>query len=108
MFPIVIPIVIDLELPPEYLYASISVVLSGAIFGDHCSPISDTTILSSAACDCDHTSHVKTQLPYAITVGVVSSLCLVLTFSLNQSPFIGLLFGVVLNWVVIKVLGKVS
>lgn len=108
MFPVVIPIVIDLDLPPEYLYASIAVVLSGAIFGDHCSPISDTTILSSAACDCDHTSHVKTQLPYAVTVGIVASICLVLTFVLELHPVVGLLFGFVMNWVIIKILGRSS
>jgi Na+/H+ antiporter NhaC len=46
--------------------------LSGAVLGDHCSPISDTTILSSQSSGCDHISHVVTQLPYALTAGVVS------------------------------------
>lgn len=54
------------------LLASIGSVLAGAVFGDHCSPISDTTILSSQACACDHVSHVLTQMPYAILTGVVS------------------------------------
>jgi Na+/H+ antiporter NhaC len=56
------------------LLGSISSVLAGAIFGDHCSPISDTTILSSAASGCDHVDHVRTQLPYALLVGVVGML----------------------------------
>jgi len=47
-------------------------VLAGAIFGDHCSPISDTTVLSSTASACDHVDHVRTQLPYAVLVAVVA------------------------------------
>ena len=49
-----------------------SACLAGAVCGDHCSPISDTTIMSSAGAQCDHVSHVSTQLPYAITVAAVS------------------------------------
>ena len=52
-------------------YSSVAAVLAGAVFGDHCSPISDTTILSSMASGCDHIDHVRTQLPYAATVGLV-------------------------------------
>ena len=54
------------------MLAAVASVLSGAVFGDHCSPISDTTILSSQACGCDHIAHVMTQLPYAVSVGLVS------------------------------------
>jgi len=57
------------------LYSAISCVLAGAVWGDHCSPISDTTILASMASGCDHVEHVRTQLPYALSVGVVA-LCL--------------------------------
>ena len=57
------------------LLACIGSVLAGAIFGDHCSPISDTTILSSQACGCDHIAHVVTQLPYALTVAGIAVLC---------------------------------
>jgi len=53
------------------LLGNISSVLAGAIFGDHCSPISDTTVLSSMASGCDHVDHVRTQLPYALIVAVV-------------------------------------
>lgn len=56
------------------MIASIGAVLAGAIFGDHCSPISDTTVLSSAATGCDHLAHVTTQIPYALTVAAVSLL----------------------------------
>ena len=56
------------------IYSTVSAVLAGAVWGDHCSPISDTTILSSLASQCDHIDHVRTQLPYALTVGVVGLL----------------------------------
>jgi Na+/H+ antiporter NhaC len=56
---------------PVFL-AAVGSVLAGAIFGDHCSPISDTTILSSQASGCPHMAHVWTQLPYAVAVGLVS------------------------------------
>ena len=56
------------------LYASVSAVLAGAVMGDHASPISDTTILSSAATSCDHLEHVHTQLPYALAVGGIAVL----------------------------------
>ena len=54
------------------LHASVAAVLAGAVWGDHCSPISDTTILSSVASSCNHIDHVRTQLPYALTVGLVA------------------------------------
>ena len=54
------------------LYAAVSTILAGAVWGDHCSPISDTTVLSSLACQCDHIDHVRTQAPYALVAGGVS------------------------------------
>ena len=54
------------------LLTAVASVLAGAVFGDHCSPISDTTILSSQACACDHMAHVVTQMPYALSVGAVT------------------------------------
>ncbi|NEZ04069.1 Na+/H+ antiporter NhaC family protein [Wenzhouxiangella sp. XN201] len=54
------------------LYASVAAVLGGAVWGDHCSPISDTTILSSMASQCDHIEHVRTQLPYALFAGIIA------------------------------------
>ena len=58
----------------DLFYASVGSVLAGAIFGDHCSPISDTTVLSSIASGCTLESHVWTQLPYALTVGICATL----------------------------------
>ncbi|MBQ8276167.1 MAG: Na+/H+ antiporter NhaC family protein, partial [Clostridia bacterium] len=72
-FGILIPIVISVfEHSPELLTIGMSACLAGAVCGDHCSPISDTTIMSSAGARCDHINHVSTQMPYAITVAAVS------------------------------------
>ena len=60
----------DITMP--IFYSVTSCVLAGSVFGDHCSPISDTTILSSLSSNCNHIDHVRTQLPYALTVGLVS------------------------------------
>ena len=69
MLPIVIPMAVSMGVPME---ASIGAVLSGGLFGDHASPISDTTILSSTGAGCDHVDHVRTQLPYALLAGGIS------------------------------------
>ena len=72
-FGILIPIVTVLPgLPEELLFICISAALAGSVCGDHSSPISDTTIMSSAGAQCDHVNHVNTQLPYSITVAAVS------------------------------------
>ena len=78
LYPLVLPLaysVATLEVS-DLMYACVASVLSGAVFGDHCSPISDTTILSSLAAGCNHIEHVRTQIPYALTVAIVSVLCL--------------------------------
>jgi len=82
------------------LYGVISSVLAGSVFGDHCSPIADTTILSSMASGCDHMDHVRTQLPYAIVVGFVCMLLGDLPTAFGFSPYLsmaiisGVLLGV--------------
>lgn len=73
------------------LLASVSSVLAGAIFGDHCSPISDTTVLSSTASGCDHVDHVRTQLPYALVVASVALLGGYLPAGYGLSPYVSLL-----------------
>ncbi len=70
MIPIAIPMAETMEAP---IYATIAAALGGGIFGDHCSPISDTTILSSMASATDHIDHVKTQLPYALFAGTLAA-----------------------------------
>jgi Na+/H+ antiporter NhaC len=72
-FGILIPITISVcdIVAPHLSIISLSAVLAGSVFGDHCSPISDTTILSSAGAGCNHISHVTTQIPYALTVAAI-------------------------------------
>jgi Na+/H+ antiporter NhaC len=78
LVPLAIPLALATEDPPGVLLtATVSAILGGAVFGDHCSPISDTTIMSSMATSCDHVDHVRTQLPYAATAAVV---CLALGY----------------------------
>ena len=71
MIPIAVPTAVYAD---ASLSLSIAAVLSGSVFGDHCSPISDTTIVSSMASACDHIDHVRTQLPYAVSIAVFSAL----------------------------------
>ncbi|HUP18441.1 MAG TPA: Na+/H+ antiporter NhaC family protein, partial [Gemmatimonadota bacterium] len=75
------------------LVGVISSVLAGSVWGDHCSPISDTTILSSMASSCDHIAHVRTQLPYALAVGVVAMLVGDIPTAFGLSPWISLVVG---------------
>ncbi len=75
----------QVPLDDTILLATIGSVLAGSIFGDHCSPISDTTVLSSAASQCDHLQHVATQMPYALTVGGITLVlgCIPIGFGVN-------------------------
>ena len=96
-FGILIPIVTSIFDPTDsLLYVGISACLAGAVCGDHCSPISDTTIMSSAGARCVHVLHVSTQLPYAITVAVVSFLCFILAGVFHLSAPICLIIGAAL------------
>ncbi len=88
------------------LIATLSSVLSGSIFGDHCSPISDTTIMSSMASASDHIDHVKTQAPYAITGAVLAMLGYFIVGMLGLSPFIALAIGIILICLIVHFFGK--
>lgn len=91
-----IPIVIGVFTPESPLYLlTIGATLAGAVYGDHISPISDTTILSSAGASCNHLAHVTTQLPYA---SLVAGICLVgyLVAGLSLSPWPSLIGGLAL------------
>lgn len=95
-FGILIPIVAGMYgADSPMLYIAMSACLAGAVCGDHCSPISDTTIMSSAGARCVHVNHVSTQLPYAITVAVISFLCYILA-GFIQNAWICLAIGIVL------------
>ncbi len=78
-FSILIPIVCHAFPEGEMLVISIAACLSGAVCGDHCSPISDTTIMASAGAHCSHVNHVSTQLPYAITAASCAAVCYMIT-----------------------------
>ena len=96
-FGILIPIVVAVfeKSSPEMMIISMSACMAGAVCGDHCSPISDTTIMASAGAQCDHMNHVSTQLPYVMVVAVISCMTYILA-GFIQSPVIPLIIGIVL------------
>lgn len=107
-FGIMLPIAGDMSMAadPSMLFQLLGAVLAGAVFGDHCSPISDTTILSSAGARCDHIVHVSTQLPYAMAVASVSLIGFIvigltgsLALSLSVASLAFLLVVLALKWV---------
>ena len=79
--------------------------MAGAVCGDHCSPISDTTIMASAGAQCDHVEHVSTQLPYAITVAAISFVTYILA-GIVKSAVICLPFGIILVALTLFVMKK--
>ncbi len=97
-FGILIPIVVELfeSIDPTMMVISISACMAGAVCGDHCSPISDTTIMASAGAKCDHVKHVSTQLPYAMTVAVISFV-MYFVASLIKNAIICLIIGLALT-----------
>lgn len=108
LFPLVVPLAHELA-PAEstIVLSSVASILSGAVWGDHCSPISDTTIMSSMASSCDHVDHVRTQLPYALAVGGVSLVVGDLATGLGLwGPWIGLLAGCVAIVLIVRFVGK--
>ncbi len=107
-FGILIPIVLAI-FPAGSVLGTIgmSACLAGAVCGDHCSPISDTTIMSSAGAQCDHVTHVSTQLPYAITVAAISFVCYVIA-GFVQNAWIVLLLGAVLILATLFVIKAIS
>lgn len=114
LYPLVLPTTWSLcqtaGIPTEaafpILYNVISTVLAGSVFGDHCSPISDTTILSSLASNCHHIDHVRTQLPYAISVAVVSVLSGGLLFYIGLPWWLNYIIGFGVLIAVVGVFGK--
>ena len=87
-------------------YNVVASVLAGAVMGDHCSPISDTTIMSSLSSGCDHLSHVGTQKPYALTVGGVALLIGVLPTAWGLPSWVSFLVGIAVLWMVVRFVGK--
>lgn len=114
LLPLVIPLgagltaANDLAMDGHYtvLLGVVSSVLAGSIFGDHCSPISDTTVLSSMASACDHVDHVRTQLPYAVLVAFVGMTVGDVPTAYGVSPWISLALGTVILLAVLRFFGR--
>ena len=87
-------------------YNAVASVLAGSVMGDHCSPISDTTIMSSLASGCNHMEHVRTQIPYALIVGGVAAFIGVLPTALGLPSWVAFLMGFVVLWLVVRFAGK--
>lgn len=90
----------------QFVFACIAAVLSGSIFGDHCSPVTDTTILSSLGSGCDNLDHVKTQLPYALTSAAAASIFGYLPAGLGVSPIISIPCGILVGVLTVRFVGK--
>jgi len=88
------------------LYSSVACVLAGSVWGDHCSPISDTTILSSIASGCNHIEHVRTQLPYALLVGSVGLAIGTIPGGFGLPPWISILVGIVILVGALRLIGR--
>ena len=88
------------------MHSSVACVLAGAVWGDHCSPISDTTVLSSIASGCDHIEHVRTQLPYALLVGAVAVAVGTIPSGYGVSPWVSIIVGIVILVGVLRYIGR--
>ncbi|MEX0820948.1 MAG: Na+/H+ antiporter NhaC family protein [Rhodothermales bacterium] len=114
LMPLVVPLVwailqLNAMADPQHyhlIYSSVSCVLAGAVWGDHCSPISDTTILSSMASGCDHIEHVRTQLPYAMLVGLVAIFLGTVPAGFGFPWWLSMLAGAAVLFVGLRVFGE--
>ena len=114
LFPVVIPLAVSMgagtgfEAEGDYtiLLGVISSVMAGSIFGDHCSPISDTTVMSSMASGCDHLDHVRTQMPYALVVAGVAMLTGDIPTSFGLHPGVSLVLGLTVLYGVVRFVGR--
>ncbi|MDH3735149.1 MAG: Na+/H+ antiporter NhaC family protein [Gemmatimonadota bacterium] len=114
LLPLVVPLIVALGGATGFetgaggtlLVATVSSVLAGSIFGDHCSPISDTTVLSSMASACDHVDHVRTQLPYAVAVAVVAMLLGSLGTAYGMPPLIAYVVGGAVLFGLLRFVGR--
>lgn len=103
---LILPIVVGVfDVSDPLFLVAVGATLGGAVFGDHISPISDTTILSSAGAECDHMAHVSTQIPYAVCVYVCGAIGYIIA-GLMGSPWVALAFSIVASCLVFLVIAK--
>jgi Na+/H+ antiporter NhaC len=107
LIPLVIPLAHRLAPGSELILAgTISSVLAGSVWGDHCSPISDTTVLSSMASSSDHVDHVNTQLPYALTVGLVGMVVGDIPTAFGVPYWVSWAVGLIVLWGILRLVGR--
>lgn len=114
LFPVVIPLAVAMGAGVGFaggenytiLLGAISSIMAGSIFGDHCSPISDTTVMSSMASACDHIDHVRTQLPYAVVVALVAIAVGDIPTAFGLHPAISLALGIGILYGVLRIFGQ--
>jgi Na+/H+ antiporter NhaC len=114
LFPVVIPLTIAMGAGIGFaggehygiLLGAVSGVMGGAVFGDHCSPISDTTVLSAMSSACDLIDHVRTQLPYALLVAFVALIVGEIPAAMGVNPLWGLLAGLIILYGILRLYGK--
>lgn len=114
LYPLVLPALVSLGADsgidaPHLLslfFNTTAAVLAGSVLGDHCSPISDTTILSSLATKCNHINHVKSQMPYALTVGAVALVTGIIPTGFGLSPWLCFPVSILSLFLIIKYFGK--
>ena len=106
LMPLAIPLAYSINPDMSYVIVATSAVLKGAIFGDHCSPISDTTILSSMGAGCNHIDHVRTQMPYAIFVAVITIVFGYIPAGFGLPVYVVLPIAFVAMFIGIQIFGK--
>ena len=106
LMPLAIPLANSVSPDPAYIIIAVGAVLTGAIFGDHCCPISDTTILSSMGADCDHIEHTKTQLYYALSVAIITVVFGYIPAALGLPAFMILPVAILAVFLLIYFVGK--
>lgn len=106
LMPMILPLIFRMTSVHELYLATLASVLGGAVFGDHCSPLSDTTILSSMSSRCDISSHVATQMPYALLAAILTMLLGTLPIGFGVSPTFALLLGFLAICIIFQVVGQ--
>ena len=106
LMPLAIPLAYSINPDMSYVIVSTSAVLSGAIFGDHCSPISDTTILSSMGAGCDHIEHVRTQIPYSLFIAAITIVFGYIPAGFGLPVYVVLPLALIAVFVGVQIFGK--